>query len=401
MADYSSNFFDNAVKAEVTAAVVNEKANACPMAVRLAWHASGTFDKSDTTANNGGSDGATMRFEPESTDGANAGLGIMRDILKPVKDKFPDMSIADIWAVAGAQAVSYSGGPKVPFNYGRTDKADGSTCPVNGRLPDATQGAAHLRDVFYRMGFDDKDIVTLSGAHTLGRCHKTRSGFDGPWTQNPLKFDNTYFKNLVDLEWKPREWDGPLQYASPDGQLMMLPTDIALKEDPAFLPHVQAYAADEALFFAEFATAFAKLISLGCPDHCQPGAAALVTAEDTAANKEFRDHAMHGSIEHMKSISGPDMNSKEPNSMRTAVHKAAFWGHDHVIDYLANECKCSLNDQDSNGDTPLHDAARFGHAGVVSKLVTAGADTSIQNRKGETAKAVATSYGKTDCAALL
>ena len=91
MADYSSNFLDNAVKAEVTAAVVNEKANACPMAVRLAWHASGTFDKSDTTANNGGSDGATMRFEPESTDGANAGLGIMRDILKPVKDKAPPL----------------------------------------------------------------------------------------------------------------------------------------------------------------------------------------------------------------------------------------------------------------------------------------------------------------------
>ena len=37
-----------------------------PMAVRLAWHASGTFDKADSS---GGSDGATMRFEPESTDG--------------------------------------------------------------------------------------------------------------------------------------------------------------------------------------------------------------------------------------------------------------------------------------------------------------------------------------------
>ena len=25
--------------------------------------------------------------------------------------------------------------------------------PENGRLPDASQGAAHLRDVFYRMGY--------------------------------------------------------------------------------------------------------------------------------------------------------------------------------------------------------------------------------------------------------
>jgi hypothetical protein len=54
------------------------------------------------------------------------------------------------------------------------------------------------------MGFDDKDIVALSGAHTLGSCHRLRSGFDGPWTHNPLKFDNEYFKNLLELEWTVR-----------------------------------------------------------------------------------------------------------------------------------------------------------------------------------------------------
>jgi hypothetical protein len=42
-----------------------------PVLVRLAWHAAGTFDKKTRT---GGSNGATMRFKPESTDGANAGL---------------------------------------------------------------------------------------------------------------------------------------------------------------------------------------------------------------------------------------------------------------------------------------------------------------------------------------
>ncbi|CAI0471575.1 unnamed protein product [Linum tenue] len=55
-------------------------------------------------------------------------------------------------------------------------------------------GPAHLRDVFYRMGLCDKDIVALSGGHTLGRCHKERSGFEGPWTSNPLIFDNSYFR---------------------------------------------------------------------------------------------------------------------------------------------------------------------------------------------------------------
>lgn len=53
-----------------------------PVLVRLAWHASGTYDKDTKT---GGSNGATMRFAPESGHGANAGLKHARDFLEPVK----------------------------------------------------------------------------------------------------------------------------------------------------------------------------------------------------------------------------------------------------------------------------------------------------------------------------
>lgn len=56
-----------------------------PVLVRLAWHASGTYDKETKT---GGSDGATMRFSPEGGHGANAGLKNARDFLEPVKGKF-------------------------------------------------------------------------------------------------------------------------------------------------------------------------------------------------------------------------------------------------------------------------------------------------------------------------
>eukprot|EP00816_Leptocylindrus_hargravesii_P011537 CAMPEP_0196808818 /NCGR_PEP_ID=MMETSP1362-20130617/8810_1 /TAXON_ID=163516 /ORGANISM="Leptocylindrus danicus, Strain CCMP1856" /LENGTH=269 /DNA_ID=CAMNT_0042183295 /DNA_START=31 /DNA_END=840 /DNA_ORIENTATION=- len=241
----------------------------CPLAVRLAWHASGTFDKNDSSEKSGGSDGATMRFEPESTDDANAGLGIMRDMLAPVKEKHPEVSLADIWILTGANAIERSGGSKVPFKFGRTDVDDGATCPANGRLPDASLGADHLRDVFYRMGFDDKEIVILSGAHTLGRCHTDRSGFEGPWTTNPHKFDNEYFKNLLEIKWTERKWDGPKQYTDPSGELMMLPTDLALIEDQKFYPWVMKYAEDEELFKKDFAAAFAKLLSLGCPAHCK------------------------------------------------------------------------------------------------------------------------------------
>ena len=56
---------------------------------------------------------------------------------------------------------------------------DGKKAPKNGRLPDAAQGENHVREVFYRMGFNDRDIVALCGAHALGRCHTDRSGFEG------------------------------------------------------------------------------------------------------------------------------------------------------------------------------------------------------------------------------
>jgi cytochrome c peroxidase len=53
-----------------------------PVLVRLAWHASGTYDKETGT---GGSNGATMRFVPEAGHGANAGLKAARDFLEPIK----------------------------------------------------------------------------------------------------------------------------------------------------------------------------------------------------------------------------------------------------------------------------------------------------------------------------
>merc|ERR1719492_100098 len=51
-----------------------------PILVRLAWHASGTYCKETKT---GGSNGATMRFQYEMNDDANAGLKAAQDFLKP------------------------------------------------------------------------------------------------------------------------------------------------------------------------------------------------------------------------------------------------------------------------------------------------------------------------------
>lgn len=375
----------DALKSEIRRALITQKSNACPIAMRMAWHASGTFDKNDKT---GGCQGGTIRFSPQADDEANKGLSIIRDLLLPVKKNHPEISFADLWAVAACCAIEFLGGPKIPFKFGRTDFPDNSKCPPNGRLPDAAQGAQHLRDVFYRMGLTDQDIVALSGGHTLGRMHEVRSGFDGPWTHTPLKFDNSYFQLLIDEEWRPKQWNGKAQFEDVrTGKLGMLPTDMALKTDPEFRKYATMYARDERTFFNDFAVAYAKLLCLGCPEHCNPFKPDPPKNSKDVLSMEFRELAMHGSLLPLQKIhqSGKaDVHQLEATSGRTALHKAAFWGHIHIVPYLLKECKIDPNVQDIFGDTALHDAAKFGHEAVAKALVDGGTNLSIKNKEGWT-----------------
>jgi L-ascorbate peroxidase len=212
-----------------------------PIMLRLAWHDAGTYDVNTRT---GGANGS-IRYEEEFTHGSNAGLKIAIDLLDPIKAKCPKITYADLYQLAGVVAVEVTGGPTVEFVPGRRDS---SVCPREGRLPDAKRGAPHLRDIFYRMGLTDKDIVALSGGHSLGKAHPERSGFDGAWTRDPLKFDNSYFVELL-----KGESEG----------LLKLPTDKALLDDPEFRRYVDLYAKDEDIFFKDYAESHKKLSELG------------------------------------------------------------------------------------------------------------------------------------------
>ncbi|BGP00316.1 heme peroxidase [Rhodotorula toruloides] len=233
-----------------------------PVLVRLAWHASGTYDKE---TGNGGSNGATMRFAPEANHGANAGLEHARNRLEIVKKKFPEITYSDLWTLAGVCAIQEMGGPYITWRAGRKD-GNVENCTPDGRLPDGDKGADHVRKIFYRMGFNDQEIVALSGAHALGRCHVDRSGFDGPWQYAPTTFSNEYFRLLEDEKWQERKWKGPPQFENKsDKSLMMLRTDMALMTDKGFRQYTDKYAKDENAFFSDFSKAFSKLIHLGVP----------------------------------------------------------------------------------------------------------------------------------------
>ena len=55
-----------------------------------------------------------------------------------------------------------------------------------------------------------------------------------------------------------------------EGDLMMLPSDMALLNDNEFRKYVEMYSKDEDLFFKDFAAAFAKLLELGVVYPYQP-----------------------------------------------------------------------------------------------------------------------------------
>jgi cytochrome c peroxidase len=176
------------------------------------------------------------------------------------------------FSVCEVTAIRTLGGPTIPWSSGRADTIDPSDIPEEGRLPSPDSGEDgsdqadrdHLRTIFYRMGFNDKEIVCLSGAHALGRCHERASGYTGPWTRTPTTFTNAYYTMLRTLQYVPKVWDGPFQYVDArNGRLMMLPTDIALLEDEIFSEWVEIYASDADRFSADFSTVFQKLTELG------------------------------------------------------------------------------------------------------------------------------------------
>jgi len=254
--------------------------------VRLAWHDSGTYDmkhKGLPWPSAGGAIGS-IRYAKEIQAGPNAGLSKALAYLDPIKRECPEVSMADLIQMASATAIELAGGPKINMIYGRQDAEDSpeQSVPPFG-LPDAfpEDPAAHLRWVFGKYdSMGDKEIVALSGAHTVGRAFKERSGavdngmgdkaatkytcsawsasgVEGSpngmaggksWTPRWLKFDNSYF--FLPGKEEPND-------------LVALPTDRVLEVDPGFKPFVDKYRADEGAFFADYAAAHKKLSELG------------------------------------------------------------------------------------------------------------------------------------------
>ena len=104
----------------------------------------------------------------------------------------------------------------------------------------------------------------FSSAHTVGRCHADRSGFDGAWTETPLKFDNSYFTEMLAKEYvdETTAQGCPQKKHASSGTIMLI-SDLALLEAP-FCEYVELYAKDQEAFFKDYVAAWVKLQENGC-----------------------------------------------------------------------------------------------------------------------------------------
>ncbi|KAI3986421.1 hypothetical protein MKX01_037703 [Papaver californicum] len=199
------------------------------------------------------------------------------EIIDAAKDLIEDqcpgiVSCADIVAMAARDAVLWAGGPLYDIPKGRKDGRR-SKIEDTRNLPAPFLNSSELISIFSKHGFSVQDMVSLSGAHTLGvaRCSsfknrlqkfdsshevdptldsnfastlsKTCTAGDSaevPFDETRNSFDNAYFNGL-------RRSSG------------VLSSDQTLYTSPRTRGIVNAYAMNTARFFFDFQQAMVKM----------------------------------------------------------------------------------------------------------------------------------------------
>jgi catalase (peroxidase I) len=215
-----------------------------PFFIRLAWHCSGSYRKSD---GKGGCAGGRQRFEPETSWADNTNLDKARALLAGIKQKYGDgLSWGDLFTLAGTTAARQGGAPIKQWCAGRMDNANGDLslalgpspeqeknfpCAIPGQCkkplgtttigliylnpegpvaknattgewspnPDPALSAKDVRDTFERMDHDDRDTVALiGGGHAFGKTHGACPAGAGP---SPLEVYGKTPKMEDDIPW--------------------------------------------------------------------------------------------------------------------------------------------------------------------------------------------------------
>lgn len=216
-------------------------------------------------------------FTGEKTAGPNSnslrGFNVIDTIKSKLETSCPGVvSCADILAVAARDSVVALNGPSWTVPLGRRDSTTASLSAANSNLPGPGLNLSALITAFSNKGFTAKELVALSGSHTIGqaRCIVFRghiyndaninaqfatslkancpsTGGDNNLapldTTSPTAFDNAYYKNL-------------------QGQKGLLHSDQELFNGGSTDAQVNTYGTNSATFFTDFGNAMVKMGNL-------------------------------------------------------------------------------------------------------------------------------------------
>ncbi|XP_058739808.1 cationic peroxidase 1-like [Vicia villosa] len=219
----------------------------------------------------------TSSFTGEKTAGPNAGSLRGFNVIDTIKSKVEALcprvvSCADIVAIAARDSVVALGGPSWIVQLGRRDSTTASFNSANTDLPGPDSDLSDLITAFSNKGFTTKEMVALSGSHTIGQgsCRFFRdriynednidsefatslqancptSGGDDNLspidTTTPTTFDNSYYKNL-------------------QNQKGLFHSDQVLFNDGSTDSNVDEYSSDASSFATDFANAMVKMGSI-------------------------------------------------------------------------------------------------------------------------------------------
>ncbi|XP_022986901.1 peroxidase 4-like [Cucurbita maxima] len=216
----------------------------------------------------------TPTFTGEQTAAPNnrsvRGFNVIESIKKNVEKVCPGVvSCADILTLSARDSVVALGGPSWKVKLGRRDSKTASFSDVVGAIPPPTSTLNTLINRFNTKGLSPRDLVALSGAHTIGqaRClffknriynetnidesfakerqrNCPRNGGDDNRApldfRTPKLFDNYYYKNLLEKK-------------------ALLRSDQVLHDGGSTDSLVELYGDDSDAFESDFVTAMIKM----------------------------------------------------------------------------------------------------------------------------------------------
>ncbi|KAF5941562.1 hypothetical protein HYC85_019204 [Camellia sinensis] len=189
------------------------------------------------------------------------------------------VSCADILAIVARDSVVLSGGPVWEVQMGRRDSLTASKAAANNNIPGPNSDVATLVAKFQNVGLTLSDMVTLSGAHTMGkaRCSTFSSRLNGNSNSNSPDINVDFLQSLQQLCAEPNSnttlahldlvtpstFDNQYYVNLISGEGLLVSDQVLVTGDDQTRGIVQSYADDPTTFFEEFTKSMLKMGSLG------------------------------------------------------------------------------------------------------------------------------------------